>query len=126
MGPRLEDFIAELRYGGIGINAWTAVAYLLAPCSWGAFPGHTYDDIQSGIGVVHNSHLFDKPQKSVVYADFYPFPRAWRRGHFHLSPKPPWFVTNRRAHRTGKKLTRFAAQPLFARLPGIFYDALRG
>jgi len=126
LGPQLEQAISDLKYGGIGINAWSALAYLLSSCSWGAFPGHTYDDIQSGIGVVHNAFLFDKPQKSVVYANFYPFPRAIVHGQFHLSPRPPWFVTNKQAHRLGPKLARFEATPGFKHIPGIFIDALRG
>jgi len=126
LGPELEKAIADLKYGGIGINAWSALAYLLSSCSWGAFPGHTYEDIQSGIGVVHNAFLFDKPQKSVVYANFYPFPRAVAHGQFHLSPRPPWFVTNKKAHKLGEKLARFEANQGFKHIPGIFIDALRG
>ena len=49
--------IAALRYGTIAINAWTGVGYLTPRATWGAFPGHTLDDIQSGIGVVHNALL---------------------------------------------------------------------
>ncbi len=126
LGLALEDCIADLKYGGIGINAWSALAYLLSSCSWGAFPGHTYDDIQSGIGVVHNAFLFDKPQKSVVYANFHPFPRGVIEGQLHLSPRPPWFVTNKKAHTLGPKLARFEANPGFAHIPGIFADALLG
>ncbi len=126
LGPNLEQAIADLKYGGIGVNAWSALAYLLSSCSWGAFPGHTWDDIQSGIGVVHNAFLFDKPQKSVVYANFYPFPRALAHGQFHLSPRPPWFVTNKQAHHLGEKLARFEANQSFKHIPGIFWDALRG
>jgi aldehyde dehydrogenase (NAD(P)+) len=126
LGPRLEDCIADLKYGGIGVNAWSGLVYLLSSCSWGAFPGHTYDDIQSGIGVVHNSFLFDKPQKSVVYANFHPFPRAIAEGQLHLSPRPPWFVTNKKAHTLGRKLAKFEAKPGFSHIPGIFLDALRG
>ncbi|MEU2237490.1 hypothetical protein ABZ585_42055, partial [Streptomyces vietnamensis] len=27
--------------------------------TWGAYPGHTLDDVQSGIGIVHNALLLD-------------------------------------------------------------------
>jgi aldehyde dehydrogenase (NAD(P)+) len=43
-----------------------------------------------------------------------------------LSPKPPWFVTNRTGTRTAKLLTEFAGRPSWAKLPGIFLSALRG
>jgi acyl-CoA reductase-like NAD-dependent aldehyde dehydrogenase len=64
LGSRFEDAIAKLRYGCIAINSWTGAGFLLAQASWGAFPGHTPDDIQSGIGVVHNSLLFDRPRRA--------------------------------------------------------------
>ncbi|MBV8153543.1 MAG: aldehyde dehydrogenase family protein, partial [Candidatus Eremiobacteraeota bacterium] len=74
-----DDFdraVADLRYGCIGVNAWTGVGFLTCQTPWGAFPGHTLDDIRSGIGVVHNTYLFARSQKSVVYAPFAPFPRS--------------------------------------------------
>ena len=38
----------KLRYGAIAVNAWTAFGFLTAPRTWGAFPGHTLDDV--GVG----------------------------------------------------------------------------
>ena len=121
----LEDATSELAYGNVGVNAWTASGYLLPMATWGAYPGHTHDDIGSGIGVVHNTMLFDWPEKSVVYAPFHPFPRSIIRGEFNLSPKPPWFVTHRNAHKVGERITRFAADPGWRRLPALFAAALR-
>jgi aldehyde dehydrogenase (NAD(P)+) len=121
----LDRAVARLRYGCVGVNAWTGVGFLLAQASWGAYPGHTADDIQSGTGVVHNSLLFDRPQKSVVYAPFHPYPRSVVHGRPTLLPVPPWFVTHRRAHRVGERLTRFEADPSIRRVPGIFAAALR-
>ncbi len=43
-----------------------------------------------------------------------------------LSPKPPWFVTNRTSGVTARRLTAFAAKPQVRRLPGILISALRG
>lgn len=122
----LDRAIARLRYGCIGVNAWTGVGFLLAQVSWGAFPGHTVDDIQSGIGVVHNSLLFDRPEKSVVRAPFFPYPRSAAHGRPTLLPTPPWFVTHRRAHVVSERLTRFEADHALRRVPGIFAAALRG
>jgi aldehyde dehydrogenase (NAD(P)+) len=120
----LDRAIARLRYGCIGVNAWTGVGFLLAQASWGAFPGHTMDDIQSGIGVVHNSLLFDRPEKSVVRAPFHPYPRSLAHGRPTLLPTPPWFVTHRRAHAVSERLTRFEADHAVRRVPGIFVAAL--
>ena len=94
--------------------------------SWGAFPGHTVDDIQSGIGVVHNSLLFDRPEKSVVRAPFHPYPRSVVHGRPTLLPKPPWFVSHRHAHQVTERLTRFEADHSAKHVPGIFAAALRG
>ncbi|HHQ48549.1 MAG TPA: aldehyde dehydrogenase family protein, partial [Acidobacteria bacterium] len=126
LGPRFEDALARLRYGGIGVNCWVGLVYLLARATWGAYPGHPDTDIQSGRGVVHNVLMFEKAQKSIAYAPFRPFPRTVLHGSFHLLPKPPWFVTNRQAHVVGRRLTNFVAHPGPQHLPGIFAAALRG
>ncbi|WP_239123865.1 aldehyde dehydrogenase family protein [Rhizocola hellebori] len=126
LGIQLRECIARLRYGTIGINAWTGVGYLTARATWGAFPGHTLEDIQSGRGVVHNSLLLHRPERTVVYGPFRPLPRSILTGTLSITPKPPWFVTNRTAATTGRRLTEFAARPRWAALPAIFASALRG
>ena len=122
----IDDAVAALRYGTVAVNAWVGVGFLLARASWGAYPGSNTSDIQSGVGTVHNACLFDRPQKTVVRAPFRPFPAGLAHGSFHLSPKPPWFVTNRTAKTTARRLTEFAARPKLTKLPGIFLSALRG
>ena len=126
LGADFDRAIAELRYGGIGINVWVGAAFLLSRAAWGAYPGHTYADVQSGIGAVHNALMFDKPAKTVVEAPFHPFPRSTRNGQLTLFPKPPWFLTNKTAASTAKLLTEFAAEPSAIRLPRLFASALRG
>lgn len=126
LGSAFEDALAALRYGCVAVNAWTGLGFLLCQTSWGAFPGHTLEDIQSGRGVVHNTLLFDRPQKSVVYQPFRPAPRALLRGPFTWMPKPPWFVTNRTAATTMRRLAGFERDHSLLRIPGIFAAALRG
>ena len=126
LGDDFEDAVAALRYGCVAINTWTGVGFLLTQTTWGAFPGHARSDIQSGTGVVHNSLLFDRAQKSVIRAPFYPFPRGMAHGQAAILPKPPWFITNKRAHEVSRKLTYFEAAPSPLKLPGIFVSALRG
>jgi len=126
LGPVLDEAIADLRYGCIGVNAWTGVGFLLSPSTWGAYPGHTRDDIQSGQGVVHNTYFFDRAQKSVIRAPFYPYPRSYMHGQFTMLPRPPWFATNKQAANIGRRLVNFEAKPGWGHLPGIFFDALRG
>ena len=121
-----EKILAELRYGCIAVNAWTGLGFLIAQAPWGAFPGHTLDDVQSGIGFVHNSFLFDKPERTIVTAPFRPFPRNVLSGGMTMLPRPPWFVTNKRQHVVGRLLTAFQHKPSWAKLPNIFANALLG
>lgn len=121
-----DQVLAGLRYGTIAVNAWTAVGYLSPFATWGAFPGHTPDDIQSGHGVVHNGLLLSRPERTVVRGPFRPFPRSWGTGSPALTPLPPWFVHNRTAATTGERLVRFSIAPKWRKLPGVFASALRG
>ncbi|MFE9785169.1 aldehyde dehydrogenase family protein [Nocardia salmonicida] len=126
LGTAFDEMIEDLRYGTVAINAWTGVGYLTPTASWGAFPGHTVDDVQSGIGVVHNAWLIDRVERTVVRGPFRPAPRSLLRGELAISPKPPWFVGNRTAASTGRLLAGFGADPGWLRLPQIFASALRG
>jgi len=127
MGKKtFESIVADLRYGCIAINAWTGLGFLMPQAVWGAFPGHTLDDVQSGIGFVHNAFLFDRPERTVVQAPFRPFPRTVLSGGMTLLPRPPWFVTNKREHILGKLLTIFQHHPSWFKIPRIFFHALLG
>lgn len=126
LGEKFEHLVERLRYGTIAINAWTGVGYLTPTATWGAFPGHKRNDIQSGTGVVHNAFLLDRPERTVVRGPFRPAPRSVFGGEWSLSPKPPWFVNNRTAATTGRLLLDFAAAPGWGKLPAIFASALRG
>jgi hypothetical protein len=109
-----DKAVADLRYGCVAINHWPALGYGLVSTTWGAFPGHTLEDIQSGRGVVHNTLMFEKPQKSVI------------RAPFRIAPTPPWFFTHKKAHEIGPKLARFEAEPSAFRLPSVVWSAIRG
>ena len=105
----VDRAIDRMEFGCVGVNAWTGVGFLLSEVPWGAYPGHTLDDIRSGIGVVHNSHFFSKSLKSIVYAPFAPFPRSVNGYGATLLPKPPWFITNTMAPHIGRALCDFEA-----------------
>ena len=110
----VEKAIADLRYGAVAVNHWPAIAYGLVTTTWGAYPGHDIYDIQSGVGVVHNTYMFDKPQKSVV------------RGPFKLFPTPPWFVTNKNTQNIGKKLFEYEAGPGLGQIFGVILQSMKG
>ena len=95
----LNTYIEGLKYGTVAINEWAALGFVIPTLPWGGFPGNKDNDIQSGQGYVHNSLLFESPQKGVVFSKF------------RLSPliDPPWFVTNKKAHRIFKNLTYYQA-----------------
>lgn len=114
LGDSFEQAIADLRYGTVAINHWAALAYGLGSTAWGAFPGHTRQDIQSGIGHVHNAFLFDAPQKTVI------------RGPFKVFPKPPWFVTHKATDKVARAMMKMEANPSLLRLPAVVAAALRG
>ncbi len=110
----VERAIADLRYGSVSVNIWVAVAYAAVTTTWGAYPGHTFDDIQSGMGTVHNALLFDRPLKSVV------------RAPFRMIPKPVWFGTNKTSHRTLEALTAHEANPSLLSTLKVARHAIRG
>ncbi len=108
-----ERAIANLRYGTIGVNYWAGIGYALGTTTWGAFPGHELSNIQSGVGVVHNALMFDKPQKTVL------------RAPFHAFPTPIWFATqSKTALKVFPKLVDFEASPSPAKVPSIMMSAL--
>ena len=125
LGGGFDEALARLEYGTIAINAWTGVGFLTAAAPWGAFPGHTLDNVQSGIEVVHNAFLLADTERTIIRGPFRPFPRSVLHGEFALFPKPPWFVSARSAKATGKKLFEFAAHPSWGRMPGVFAAAFR-
>jgi len=114
LGPVLDGAVADLRYGSVGLNIWGGVSFALGSTTWGAFPGHTLEEIGSGIGVVRNARLIDRPQKTVL------------RAPFSLFPKPPWLVTHRTADRVLSRVAALDADRRVWRLPGIVFWELLG
>ncbi len=110
----VEQAIADLRYGGVAVNVWAGVNFALGVASWGAFPGNTLERVRSGIGVVHNTLLFDHPQKSVV------------RGPFRMWPTPMWFADHRNLRDLGRRATHFEAAPSWLAVPALAWSGLKG
>jgi acyl-CoA reductase-like NAD-dependent aldehyde dehydrogenase len=80
----VERAIDGLRYGSVVVNHWSAAPYAMVSPPWGAAPGSTPSDVQSGIGTVHNTYLLEDVEKTVVW------------GPFHPPIAPMWFHTHRR------------------------------
>lgn len=115
--PRLaaavDRAIADLRYGTVSVNAWVALGYGLLSPTWGPFPGHHRTDIQSGTGTVHNTFLFDHPQKSVIRSPF-------------RTPIPPVWHVGARPARATRALVELEADPSPTKLAKVVAAALRG
>jgi len=132
LGDGLERAIAELRYGAVSVNSWTALAFLTPTLTWGGYPGATSEDAQSGIGIVHNALLLDRVERSVTRGPFRPFPRSLPQGLRSRSlsagvvlPKPPWFVHSRTGATVSEGFKRYRMDGNVVRLAGTFVQALR-
>lgn len=113
VGPAVERAIADLRYGGIGLNLFHGLVFALATPTWGAYPGHTRNDIQSGVGVVGNAYLLEGTQKSVV------------RGPWRQRPKPVWFATQANSSRVMDRLLAYQAEPGLRSAVSVLVAAIR-
>lgn len=133
LGDGFERAIADLRYGTVSINSWTAFGFLTPTLTWGGFPGATLADVESGIGVVHNALLLDRVERSVTRGPFRPFPRsleprslgASQGRAFSVLPKPPWFVSSRTGAAVSEGFTRFRIDGDYARLAATLVKAYR-
>jgi acyl-CoA reductase-like NAD-dependent aldehyde dehydrogenase len=109
----VDRAVANLRYGTIGVNVWAGTGYGLGSTSWGAFPGHPLNDIQSGRGVVHNTYMLERPQKTVIHAPF------------KLGKKPPMAYDQRTFTTQIRRLLRVEAFGEWKQLPGIVKDGIK-
>jgi hypothetical protein len=110
----LDRALVRLRYGTIGINQWAGVAFALMSTPWGAFPGATLQNVESGIGGVHNTYLLDRTQKTIL------------RGPLCLFPKPVWYSTHACPDQVAHRLCSLYSRPSLVKLPRLFVSALRG
>lgn len=110
----VEKTIEQLRYGTIGVNCSAGLSWVLMTTPWGAFPGSSIYDIQSGNSFVHNTLMFSKPQKTVMVAKF------------RETPKPIGFVSRGKALRQlAPLLVDLMAKPGLLKLPRILRTVLK-
>jgi aldehyde dehydrogenase (NAD(P)+) len=110
----LDQAILDLKYGTVAINHWPAVVFGSISSPWGGHPSATLQDVQSGIGWVHNTFMLEGIEKSVF------------RGPVTMSPKPGWFYDNAMMRGLGTKLLDFEVSPSALKLPGLAIASLRG
>jgi hypothetical protein len=75
---------------------------------------------------VHNAFMLKSPQKAVVDIPFRPAPRSFFGGEFTLSPKPVFFIKNKTALTTMRRMSKFATRRKVSALPGLLVSAVRG
>ena len=86
-GVLLEESIDRLRYGVVAVNQWSGLVFALLSPPWGAYPGSTSLDIQSGTGWVHNSLMLDGIEKTVLQAPLKVLPKPiWMPSHGNPEP----------------------------------------
>jgi aldehyde dehydrogenase (NAD(P)+) len=110
----VERAIARLHYGAVTVNSWTGFLFAFASPPWGAYPGSTPADIQSGTGWVHNSAMLEGLEKAVL------------RHPLTIMPKPATFPSHRTAHTLLRRLTFLEERASWARVPGVVGAAMRG
>jgi aldehyde dehydrogenase (NAD(P)+) len=110
----VERAIAKLRYGVIAVNAFIGLPFAFAATTWGAYPGSTPEDIQSGSGFVHNTSMLEGVEKTVLHAPLTTF------------PKPGYFASHRTSHKMVPKLVAMEENASWAKVPAIVFDAMRG
>jgi aldehyde dehydrogenase (NAD(P)+) len=114
LSSEVETATRRLRYGAIGINQWSAVAYALGSTPWGGHPSSTLADIQSGRGWAHNTAMLEGIEKCVVTGPL-------------VSPmRPLWSPLHKTCHTAGRALCEFEAEPDIWRLSKLGFSALRG
>jgi hypothetical protein len=109
----VERAIARLRYGTVTVNMAAFSGYYFQVAPWGGFPGHTADDIQSGIGKTANFLMLPSPEKSVIRGPFRKFPDPLR-------------VTAHHSWLFARKLALFEGGPSPAKFLSLAAGALRG
>ncbi|MGH8744484.1 MAG: hypothetical protein ACREUY_09430, partial [Burkholderiales bacterium] len=110
----VERAIARLRYGTVAINGFPGMSFVTASAPWGAYPGSTLQDIQSGRGFVHNTAMLEGVEKVVMRAPLTAF------------PKPGWFPSHRTADKVMRRIVAMEENASWAKVPGIVMNAMRG
>jgi acyl-CoA reductase-like NAD-dependent aldehyde dehydrogenase len=110
----VDRAIARLRYGVVAVNAWSGHTFVYGTPPWGAFPGASPSDIQSGTGWVHNTSMLENVEKSVL------------RHPLTNVPKPTTFPSHRTAHVVARRLAHLERRASWSKVPGVILAAMRG
>lgn len=113
LGPLVERAIARLEYGTVGVNGFPVMGFAFMTPPWGAYPGSSPADIQSGIGFVHNTPMLEGIEKAIV------------RNPLTTFPKPIYFPSHRSAVTVARRLSALEERGSWAKVPGVIAAAMR-
>ena len=73
----INELLANMPYGAVGVNVWSGMMYSLPKLLWGAYPGAS----ASGEGFIGNIYQYKGVEKAILRANFHNLPRrfAWVR-----------------------------------------------
>lgn len=114
LNEAVERAIARLRYGTVAVNGFAGLSFAFAAPPWGAYPGATLDDIQSGRGFVHNTSMLEGVEKVVLRCPLTTF------------PKPGYFPSHRTAHKMMPHIVAMEEHASWRNVPAIVAAAMRG
>ena len=109
-----QQYLTDVRFGAIGVNTPTLMCFFMPSMSWGGFPGHTQDDIQSGVGIVHNTFCVDNVEKSVL------------RGPWHPPVTPFWSIRHGNMHAMARAIVAYMGNPSVWTLTRLVVAAVQG
>ncbi len=111
----IEEAISNLHYGTVTVNAsFSSMSFVFASPPWGAYPGSSLNDIQSGRGWVHNTKMLEGIEKTVARFPITSF------------PKPVYFPSHRTAHKMAPKLVELEMEQSWSWVPAIVFNAMMG
>jgi aldehyde dehydrogenase (NAD(P)+) len=113
LSAAVEQAIINLRYGSVCVNAWAGYLFAFVTPPWGAYPGSSLSDIQSGRGWVHNTPMLEGIEKAVL------------RHPITAMPKPAYFPSHRSAHILMPRMTALEESSSWMRVPGVMAAAMQ-
>ena len=109
-----ERAISKLEYGTVAVNTFPGLSFVFASAPWGAYPGASLDNIQSGSDFVHNTPMLEGIEKAVIRAPLTVF------------PKPAFLPSHRTALTVTRRVVAMEEKASWAKVPGIVWAAMKG
>jgi len=110
----LEECTDRLRYGVVAQNQWSGVVFALMSPPWGGHPSSSRQNIQSGVGWVHNSFMLTGIEKTVLESPLV------------VRPKPVWLASHTAPETVAWSLCRLFQNPSLWNISTLSYHAVKG